>query len=254
MVTQSNNPAVPQKVPVYGTGATLTASACTVTNPLHYGGVVSQKTGRLGQRAGKGHQFKAKRRLENIARLENAGFTKPQIAAMVSISVNRLSYIMKSADYLITRMAITHGIVLDGEAQLSQIKAQRKEMLTQLLPPALQALANELQAPAVTVAERKLKASIVQDFFDREGTFAKISRTEIKPVEQFDFEKADQASNSLINTIRGVALPEQSQATLAALAANKEFSNSHTLNSIDQQLALKELEAEADSLRTEAAL
>lgn len=247
MATSNQNPVGPQSVPIYGTK--LPASACTVTNPLHYGGVISLKTGRLGQRAGKGHQFKAKRRLENISRLENAGFTKPQIAAMVSISVNRLSYIMKSADYLIVRMAITHGIVLDGDAQLAQIKAQRKEMLTQLLPPALQALANELQAPAVTVAERKLKASIVQDYFDREGTFAKISRTEIKPVEQFDFEKADAASNSLINTIRGVALPEQSQGALAALAANKEFSNSHTLNSIDQQLALKELEAEAESLR-----
>jgi len=252
VATSSQNPVGPQKVPVYGTKATLPVSACTVSNPLHYGGVISQKTGRLGQRAGKGHQFKAKRRLENISRLENAGFTRPQIAAMVSISVNRLSHIMKSADYLIVRMAITHGIVLDGDAQLAQIKAQRKEMLTQLLPPALQALANELQAPAVTVAERKLKASIVQDYLDREGTFAKISRTEIKPVEQFDFEKADAASNSLINTIRGVALPEQSQGALAALTANKEFSNSHTLNSIDQQLALKELEAEAESLREDS--
>src|SRR6266567_5392887 len=57
------------------------------TKPLHYGGSISGKTGQLGQRVGKGgaggSHFKSRRRLENICRLENAGFTKPQIAAML---------------------------------------------------------------------------------------------------------------------------------------------------------------------------
>lgn len=224
-----------------------------LVNPLHHGGMLGAKTGKLGQKPGPGQQFKARRRLENIARLENAGFTKPQIAVMLAISTNRLSHIMKSADYLIVRMAITHGLVVDHEAQLSVIKAQRKEMLTQLLPPALQLLANELQRQPVTIAERKHAVSLAQDLMDREGTFAKVSRTEIKPVDAFDFEKVDGISRSVISAIKNSAMPS-SQHTQEALAAHKEFSNCHTLSAIDQQGALKALEEAAASGEFDAAL
>ncbi len=222
------------------------------TKPLHYGGSISGKTGQLGQRVGKGgaggSHFKSRRRLENICRLENAGFTKPQIAAMLVISTNRLSYIMKSPDYLIVRMAITHGVVVDYDAQLSVIKAQRKEMLTQLLPPALQLLANEIQRQPITLAERKHQVALAQDLMDREGTFAKVSRTEIKPVDHFDFEETDRASRSVIAAIRSAApaAGSTSHHTKDALAAHLAFSNCETISEIDQQAALVELERAAD--------
>jgi len=214
-------------------------------NFLHYGGSISPKTGKLGHKpAHRGSQFAARRRMENIARLENAGFTKTQIAAMLTISTNRLSHIMRSADYLTIRIAVTHGIVVDHDAQLSIIRAQRKEMLTQLLPPALQVLANELQAPATTLLERKHKAEIARDIMDREGTFAKVSKTEIKLDDKFNFDNADATSNSIISAIRGVAPPAPGHSK-EAVEANKEFSNSHTLDSISQQEALNELERAA---------
>jgi len=220
--------------------------------PLHYGGSFTGRKGVLGRSPNKGQHFKARRRLETIARLENAGFTKPQIAPMIGISTNRLTHIMNSADYLIVRIAITHGVVIDHEAQLSVIKAQRKEMMTQLLPQGLQAIANILNQNAVTIADKKLQVAVAQDLFDREGTFAKISRTEVKPVDEWDFEKSDKASTTLINVLRGVAAPptltgDKSQHTLEAVRANAEFSNSHTLTAIDQQAALTALEDAAAS-------
>lgn len=226
--------------------------------PLHYGGTLSSKTGKLGSKPAQGSQFRARRRLENICRLENAGFTVTQIAAMMVVSTNRLSHIMKSPDYLTVRMAITHGLVVDYDAQLSVIKAQRKEMLTQLLPPALQLLANEIQRQPVTLAERKHQVALAQDLMDREGTFAKVSRTEVKLDDKFDFEKADQASRGIINAIRGVAAPavlgKLGEHTSEALKANAEFSNSHTLSAIDQQEALKALEDAAQSGEFDSAL
>lgn len=229
--------------------------------PLHYGGSLSAKTGQLGQKPSSGHRggashFKSRRRLENICRLENAGFTKPQIAAMLVISTNRLSYIMKSPDYLIVRMAITHGVVVDYEAQLSVIKAQRKEMLTQLLPPALQLLANEIQRQPITLAERKHQVALAQDLMDREGTFAKVSRTEIKPVDYFDFEETDRASRSVINAIKSAApaAGSTSHHTKEALAAHLAFSNCETISEIDQQAALVELERAAESGEFDEAL
>ena len=131
-------------------------------------------------------------------------------------------------------------------------------MLTQLLPPALQLLANEIQRQPVTLAERKHQVALAQDLMDREGTFAKVSRTEVKLDDKFDFEKADQASRGIINAIRGVAAPavlgKLGEHTSEALKANAEFSNSHTLSAIDQQEALKALEDAAQSGEFDSAL
>lgn len=211
--------------------------------PLHYGGTLSPK-GRLGTKPQQGAYFKKVRRLETIVRLENAAFPHVQMAAMLCISVQKLHRIMASAEYLNARIRITHGIIVDQQADMDLIKAQGKELLKTLLPPALQALANELQSQGTTIAERKHKVAIAQDLLDREGTFAKVSRTEVKPVDHFDFEGVDSESRSIIAAIRGVAAAPALH-TAEAVAANKEFSNSHTLSAVDQQKALDALEQAA---------
>jgi hypothetical protein len=221
-------------------------------NTLHYGGSVQRKgvsgVGRqnLNQNPSRGNSFKKTKQIETIIRLENAGFTPTQISAMLIVSRQRVVYLMTTPDYLIARVKITHGIIVDTENSLSTIREQRKEMLTQLLPPALQALANEVNAKATTLDERKHQHKVITDLLDREGTFAKISRAEIKPVDHFDFEDMDKASNSIINTVRGIAAPSapgtKTAATTAAMEANQLFSNSHTLSMTDQQQALQALE------------
>lgn len=234
------------------------AAPAANTNFLHYGGSLSRKTGRLGAKPAAQAQFKSQKRLETIVRLENAAIPESACAAMLCISVPRLRTIKKSPEYLAARIRITHGIILDHDSQIETIKSQRKEMLTQLLPPALQILANELSQPAHTLAERKHQAAIAQDLLDREGTFAKISKTEIKPVDAFDFEKADTASASVINTLKSAVSQQRLSAsasstvdthsahTADAVAANDEFSRSHTLSAVDQQAALDALEESAD--------
>lgn len=218
---------------------------------LHYGGSISSKTGRLGSKPAPGAMFKKLKRLELIVRLENAGLTEAAAAAMLTISVPRLRFIKKSPDYLAARMKITHGIIVDFDKDLDLVKSQRKEILAGMLPPALLAIANELQMPAITLAERKHKVAIAQDLLDREGSYAKISRAEVKPVEHFDFESADKASASVIAAVKGIAAPSASAKELASkiVEANVEFSKSHTLSEVDQQAALTELEKVQDSLR-----
>ena len=232
-------------------------------NTLHYGGSMNMKTARLGAKPKVGSTYRKQSRLETMVRLENAGLPESAAAAMLCISVPRLRTIKKSPEYLIARMQITHGIIVNKDARLSEIKAQRKELLTQMLPPALLVLANELQRPALNIAERKHQVAIAQDLLDREGTFAKVSRTEIKPVEAFDFEHVDEQSRSILNAIRNVAPapvggPARAAAvtnyeeivthTLEAVEANEAFSNSHTMSQTDQERALEKLEAEAAAM------
>src|ERR1017187_517659 len=145
----------------------------STTTTLHYGGSQNPKTGHFSKKTAPGKQYEAQKRLETMVRLEAAGIGEGAAAAMLCISVPRLRHIKKSPDYLIARMKITHGIILDHDAQLGQIAAQRRDMLTQMLPPALQAIANELQRQPITIAERKFKADLALEVMDREGTFAK---------------------------------------------------------------------------------
>lgn len=221
------------------------------TGSVHYGGSFGVRSGRLGSKPTMGQQFKSRKRFDLIARMENAGIPLAAIATMLTISINRLKYLMKSPDYLLVRMAVTHGIVVDFDTQAAIIKAQRKEMLTALLPQSLQLIANELSRQPVTLAERKHAVTLAQDVMDREGTFAKVSRTEIKPVENFDFERADGASRSIIAAIKGMSAPAQGKSeslhTKEALEANAEFSNSQTLSAVNQQEALRILEEAAAS-------
>lgn len=236
-------------------------------NTLHYGGSISMKTARLGAKPKAGSIYRNQARMETMIRLENAGMAEAAIATMMCISVPRLRTIKKSPDYLIARMQITHGIIVDNASKIAQVKEQRKEILTQMLPPALLALANELQMPAHTLMERRHKVAVAQDLLDREGTFAKVSRTEIKPVDAFDFEHVDERSRGILNAIRNVApaplaackLNSGADAmeaefgvsethSIDAVEANEEFSNSHTMSQTDQELALAKLEEEAEKL------
>jgi hypothetical protein len=160
----------------------------------------------------------------------------------------------KSPEYLIARTKLTHGIILDQDAQLSMIKEQRREILAEMLPPALQILANELQRPAITIQERRHQTGLALELLDREGTFAKISRTEVKPVEFFDFEHADAASQNIIFAIRGLGVTAEATHTAAAVRANESFSSSHTLSAIDQQAALAVLESVSEESVSEEEL
>ena len=210
---------------------------------FHYGGSLA-KGGSIGANPRLGRQFKFLRHVETIVRLEEAGFPEAAAATMLVISVSRLRWYKRQPEYLEARLKITHGIILDQAGSLAQIKSQRKEMLTALLPAAFQVLANELQTKATTLHERKHQVDVARDLMDREGTFAKISRAEIKPVDSFDFERADEVSRSVIQAIKGFG-PQENAHTLAAIEANGKFSNSHTLSQTDQQKALEALEAAA---------
>jgi hypothetical protein len=217
---------------------------------LHYGGHI-RKNGSLSPMPSKGSSFKKLKRLEYIIRMENAGLPEKVIATMLTISVGRLRYIKKSADYLRTRMRLTTGIILDDDIKIADLKEHRKEILTQMLPPALQVIANILgkDQTRASIAEQKLMASVAQDIMDREGTLAKVSRTEVKPVDAFDFERADATASDILTALRGAASSPNSSRVVSsgALEANTEFSNSNTISAVDQQKALAAMELEEAS-------
>ena len=223
---------------------------------LHYGGSqraansstpgLSPAPARTPGRPSQNTSFAAQKRFEMISRMENAAIPEGAIAPMLGISVARLRYLKKLPEYLIVRMRVTHGIILDHDQKVAEIRSQRKEILVNLLPAALQAVANTLLTQANTYADRKLQLDVAKDVLDRSDYFAKVSRTELKPVSFFDFEKSDQESANVMKTLKAVGrAPELDAAALKDIqASNTEFSaGSKNLCAEDQQAALDDLEA-----------
>lgn len=170
---------------------------------LYYGGAPARTPYKVGCKPAAGTSFRKQRRFELIARMENAALPEGQIALLLGISKDRLRSIKQHPDYLKARMAVTLGIIVDTDARLAEIREQRKDMLRQMLPPALQVIANAVNTPALSYADKKLQISVAQDILDREGTFAKISRSEIKPVEHFQWETADAEAKQVIDVLKG---------------------------------------------------
>ena len=217
-------------------------------NPVSTPGISPAPIQRKRGAPNRNSSFQAQRRFELMARMENAGLPEAAIAPMLRISVPRLRYLKKMPEYLIVRMRITHGIILDQDSKLAEIKEQRKELLVQLLPPALQTLANTLLSQPQNYAERKLQVDVAKDVLDRSDIFAKVSRTEVKPVSFFDFEKTDKESQDIINVLKSAAPAALDTSAASTIALSNEFSSqSKGLNEFEQQEALKELE-ESDEL------
>jgi hypothetical protein len=220
-------------------------------NHLHYGGSPVATNGFIGCKPQKGRTFRQQKRLELMVQMENAQIPEHMAAAMLGISLTRLKGVKKSLDYLKARMQLTLGIVVDHGQRLETIKEQRKEVLTQMLPQALQVIAHVVSKPTatLTVPEQKLQVAVAQDLLDREGSLAKVSKTEVKQVDRFDWNHIDQAGRSIIDVIRGAAQQNMGAGRASqvqdVINLSHDFSNSRTLNVAEQQAALDELEREA---------
>lgn len=201
--------------------ATLQAQALGAQKPslpqsaALFGASLSPK-GALSPKPLNGKTFRSQRRMELMVRLENAGIPESSMGAMLGISVNRIRHIKKSVDYLAARIKITTGLIVDQEGSLAQIAAQRKEMLTQMLPSALQAIANAVSTPAITLGERVFQHRVATDLLDREGTFARVQRTEVATATTFDWSIHEKSS------IEVLSVAASQSPTLEAVTAASE--------------------------------
>lgn len=217
---------------------------------LHYGGSPTANPKINGCKPASGRSFRTQKRLELMVQLENSAVPDHMAAAMLNISLTRLKQIKKSTDYLKARMKLTLGIVVDHGQRLEQIKEQRKEVLTSMLPQALQVIANAITRPALTVQEQKLQVAVAQDLMDREGSLAKVSRSEVKQVDKFDWNFIDEQNRSIFDVIKTTAKANMNNSRTAAeiqdaVNLSADFSNSKTIDVKDQQAALDTLEKEA---------
>ena len=226
----------------------MPTSPISPKSPIHYGGTMS-KRGRLSTQPYANQKFPYLARVEKLVRLDlgfaNSGIQVPDadIAKMIGRSARHVQVMRRKVEYLRFRTSIQTGVALDTDQSAKDIAAYRREYFKSMLPDAIRAIADELQRPATTIQERKLKVELAKEVMDREGSFPKISRSDIHAKVEHNYDAADAVANELLSAMDApVQRDELDATTFRVLTANQDFSNSETVTFDQQEAALASLE------------
>jgi hypothetical protein len=215
---------------------------------LKYGGSLSP-TGKLSTMPAKKRRMERLSFIERLVRIDlgffNVGLSVPlpDIARMVNRAPRAIEAARRTPDYLRIRTEIQTGINLGNTESIAETAEYRKANFRNMLPDALRVVADTILQKPNNLAERKLQLSAALDLLDREGSFAKISKSEVKASISHDYAMTDGVSAELLALM---SAPSQTPALDARVAsildANFSFSNSDTLTHDKQEEALKTLE------------
>jgi hypothetical protein len=220
---------------------------CKMSSSSHFGGVL-HKSGRIGHKIQDGMQFRTAILIERLVRLDIAKattgtFTDDEISRILKRSKFYLNRLRAKTPYLKKRIELTTGIStsMDDEVNVS-IEMQRK-YLKSMMPTALRVIADQLSAKPLDTVGKRLQSQLALEVLDREGSFPKISRTDVHQKIEHDFGGADGVSKDLLDAINGTPQRDsEDEAILEILAVNNKFANSETINSTEQEKAMKILE------------
>lgn len=145
-----------------------------------------------------GMQWKRYMRVERIARLDLAGFTEEEIAFSQGITKVRVNQLKRTPEYIAIRLQCATGVVAQADRNMLADIDANHQVIKDMIPEALVAVRDAIldrNNPAL-----RLRAA--QDLLDREGTLAKVSRTEVKAHVEYDFTQHEGVASSLLSALQ----------------------------------------------------
>jgi hypothetical protein len=144
-------------------------------------------------------------RMEQAARLEASGqFSNNEIARILNIKVITLHQMKAQPEYLAKRAELATGVVVDLQDGLRTDAENLRREIQDMLPSALRTLRNAVQRGAVDnapVADLKVGMEAAKELLDREGTFQKVSKTEVKIKEIPNFAQNQRTEEDLLSLL-----------------------------------------------------
>jgi hypothetical protein len=206
------------------------------------------RKGRIGNKPREGTHFATEIVLEKLVRFDLAKaqgkslITDHEIAKILGRSTRSLAYLRKHLSYLKKRVELTTGIGVSTAQTVDEAIRQQRMVLKMAMPTALRVLMNQLEQVPTTIAEKRLQTQVALEWLDREGTFPKISRTDIHQKVEHDYSSLDAASKDLLEALDSPTPARPADEIESILKVNDQFSNSTTITIKDQQDALTDLE------------
>jgi hypothetical protein len=153
-----------------------------------------------------GRYFRRHIRMEHAARLEASGqFSNNEIARLLDVSLPTLHQMKAQPEYLAKRAELATGVVCDLDTGLRQDTENLRRELQDMLPSALRTLRNAVQRGAVNnapVQDIKVGMEAAKEIMDREATFSKVSKSEIRVREVPNLAMHEQTEVDLLQLLR----------------------------------------------------
>jgi hypothetical protein len=131
-----------------------------------------------------GRYFRRHLRMEQACRLEASGqFSNNEIARLLDISVITLHQMKAQPEYLAKRAELATGEIANLSSGIRQDAENLRREITDMMPAALRVIRNAITRGAVDgapIQDLKVGLDASKELMDREGTFAKVSKSEIK--------------------------------------------------------------------------
>jgi hypothetical protein len=140
------------------------------------------------------HTWRRRLKIERVCRLTGAGYTDAQIALAMGITVVYVSMLRRTPEYVAIQSGVMTGVIADYDRLLQEDTEVQVETLKTMVPDAMLALRDSLYDRS----NPKLRFEAAKEVLDREGSLAKISKTEIKKKVEFDFKEKDGVDEDLV--------------------------------------------------------
>lgn len=146
----------------------------------------------------KGRQWRRLIRIEKAAFLTQKGiYSNDQIANFIGIHPQTLIYLKQTPEFQSRMIALATGVIDEHDITIREDEDYQREELKSMVPVALMKLRELAMSGNQSVA---LKAT--QDILDRDGTHAKVSRSQIDIKEKIDLNVLDQVAASIQDVLR----------------------------------------------------
>lgn len=152
-------------------------------------------------------------KMERIARLELQGYSDVEISMCLGITKQYVSMLRRTPEFIQVRTQIASGVLLCLDTDIDEAIKMSQEQLKASVPNAVQILKNTMLDPNLGA---KLRFEAAKEICDREGTFAKVSKSEIKETKKFSFDISDSVTDDLLAAL-------QQSAAKASVEGSDEF-------------------------------
>jgi hypothetical protein len=168
--------------------------------------MIQTPSGNTSVRPKAGRYFRRHLRMEHAARLEASGqFSNNEIARLLNVTIGTLHQIKAQPEYLAKRAELATGVVCDLDSGLRQDAENLRREIQDMLPSALRTLRNAVQRGAVDnapIQDVKVGMDAAKEIMDREGTFSKVSKSEIKIKEAPNLAMHEQTEVDLLKLLQ----------------------------------------------------
>jgi hypothetical protein len=178
--------------------------------------------GNVSTKKAPGMQHKRYMRMEKLVRLELSGYTEDEMAFHQQITKVRVNQIKRTPEYIALRTSLASGLVSEADRNMLEDLNDNHQVLREMVPEALLAVRDAI----LDKNNPALRLRAAQDLLDREGTLAKVSKTEVKTRVEYDYDQHDKVAGSLLDALKDTESKRGSAPTLEDLGLD-EFASAN---------------------------